>query len=379
MKAAPSPPETGRLHRIRAVPRQKQLHTPTVLIHTICVLDLNRRYSYCLCMSTHTAEQPENTAANAGDRILLVGPVNPAVAAALAGEFGALRLPEGSERRPFLKQYGEGIRVAVCSGRFGVDSELLGQLPNLEAIVNFGAGYDATDVAQAAERGIAISNTPDVLTECVADTALSLYLDVLRQTTAADRFVRRGEWESTPSYPLTARASGRRVGILGLGRIGKAIAARLEAFGCEIHYHNRRPVEGSGYAYHSSPADLAEAVEVLVIAAAGGADSAGLVDADVLSKLGSDGYLINIARGTVVDEPALISALTEGRLAGAGLDVFASEPHVPAELVDLENVVLLPHVGSGTRETRAAMAALTLENLRSYLRDATLVTPVELS
>jgi lactate dehydrogenase-like 2-hydroxyacid dehydrogenase len=326
-------------------------------------------------MTTYTAAQPESHPANSGKQILQVGPVNPAVAAALASEFGALQLPDGPERAEFLLRHADGVKVAVCSGRVGVDSDLMRRLPNLEAIVNFGVGYDATDVKQAKERGIAISNTPEVLTDCVADIALALYLDVLRQTTAADRFVRRGEWESTPSYPL-ARASGKKVGILGLGRIGRAIAKRLEAFDCEIHYHNRRPVEGCDFAYHASPAALAEAVEVLVIAAAGGPESARLVDADVLAKLGSDGYLVNIARGSVVDEQALVSALAEGRLAGAGLDVFASEPHVPAELTELENVVLLPHIGSGTHETRSDMAELTLKNLRSYLRDASLVTPV---
>lgn len=327
-------------------------------------------------MTTETQAQADNHAAISGEQILQVGPVNPTVAAALAEEFGALRLPEGAERPEFLQRHASGIRVAVCSGRFGVDTDLMRQLPNLEVIVNFGVGYDATDVAQADERGIPISNTPDVLTDCVADTALALYLDTLRRTSAADRFVRRGDWGSSPSYPLTTRASGKKVGILGLGRIGKAIAHRLEAFGCEIHYHNRRPVEGSGYTYKSSPAQLADAVDVLIIAAAGGPGTAGLVNAEVLAKLGSAGYLINIARGSVVDEQALVAALTEGHLAGAGLDVFAAEPHVPDELLDLDNVVLLPHVGSGTHETRADMAALALENLRSYLRDRTLVTPI---
>lgn len=362
--------------RNSASSRELTTHATGVSIHANCVLDRNGPFSYCRCMSIDTAEQSERPVAVDGERILQVGPVNPAVAAALAEEFGALRLPDGSDRSDFLAQRAEGIRIAVCSGRNGVDSELMSRLPNLEVVVNFGVGYDATDVAQAQERGIAISNTPDVLTDCVADTALALYLDVLRQTSAADRFVRRGDWQSSPSYPLTTRASGKKVGILGLGRIGKAIATRLEAFGCEVHYHNRRPVEGSGYTYHSSPSELAGAVEVLVIAAAGGPDSAGLVDAEVLAALGTEGYLINIARGSVVDEPALVSALTEGRLAGAGLDVFESEPQVPAELLELDNVVLLPHVGSGTRETRAAMADLTLQNLRSYIRDSTLVTPI---
>ncbi|MFD1213963.1 2-hydroxyacid dehydrogenase [Arthrobacter sp. GCM10027362] len=316
-------------------------------------------------------------AAATGHTILQVGPVNPDVQAALAGEFGALRLPETRpEREDFLHEHGGQVTVAVCSGRIGVDTELMRALPNLAAIVNFGVGYDSTDIAQAAERGIPVSNTPDVLTDCVADTALALYLDVLRRISAADRFVRRGDWEATGNFPLAVRASGKRVGILGLGRIGAAIARRLEGFGCELHYHNRRRIDGSPYAYHASARELAEAVEVLIVAAAGGPESAGLVDADVLTALGSEGYLVNIARGSVVDEPALVSALVEGRIAGAGLDVFAHEPYVPAQLLDLDSVVVLPHLGSGTAETRKDMARLTLENLRSFLRDGSLTTPV---
>ena len=329
---------------------------------------------------TNYAPAPAGTAnatATVGHTILQVGPVNPDVQAALTEEFGALRLPEiPEEREAFLDAHAGEIRVAVCSGRFGVGTELMRQLPQLRAVVNFGVGYDTTDVAQAAERGIRISNTPDVLTDCVADTALALYLDVLRRVSAADRYVRRGDWTAKGNFPLAVRASGKRVGILGLGRIGQAIAHRLEAFGCEIHYHNRRPIEGSAYAYQPSAAELAAAVDVLVVAAAGGPDSAGLVDARVLESLGPAGYLVNIARGSVIDEDALVEALVQGRLGGAGLDVFAHEPEVPAELLELDTVVLLPHLGSGTEETRQDMAALTLENLRSFLRDGTLSTPV---
>lgn len=312
-----------------------------------------------------------------GHTILQVGPVNPDVQAALTEEFGALRLPDApGEQEDFLDLHAGNIRVAVCSGRFGVGTELMRRLPQLRAVVNFGVGYDTTDVAQARERGILISNTPDVLTDCVADTALALYLDVLRRTSAADRYVRRGDWISKGNFPLAVRASGKRVGILGLGRIGRAIAQRLEAFGCEIHYHNRHRLEGSAYTYHASARELAEAVDVLVVAAAGGPESSGLVDADVLDALGSGGYLVNIARGSVIDEDALVSALAGGRLGGAGLDVFAHEPEVPAALLELDNVVLLPHLGSGTVETRQDMARLTLENLRSFLRDGTLATPI---
>ncbi|UYQ76987.1 2-hydroxyacid dehydrogenase [Glutamicibacter sp. JL.03c] len=311
-----------------------------------------------------------------GDQILRVGPVNPAVAAILNDEFQAAVLPGADDRDAWLEEHGAGIRVAVCSGKIGVDTKLLEKLPYLEAIVNFGVGYDATDVAQAKERGIPLSNTPDVLTDCVADTALGLYLDTLRRLSAAERFVRAGTWASGQNFPLATKASGRKVGILGLGRIGQAIADRLEGFGCEIHYHSRNPKQDVQYPYHASARDLAAATEVLIVAAAGGPDSAGLVNADVIEAVGPEGFIINIARGSVIDEPALIRALQEGTLAGAGLDVFANEPEVPAELLELDSVVLLPHLGSGTVETRADMTAVTIGNLRSFLKDRTLLTPI---
>lgn len=326
--------------------------------------------------SAASAAAAAPTAATA-QRILRVGPVNPQVAQALDEEFDALVLPsDPTERTAFLAEQAGGIRIAVCSGRVGVDTELMRSLPALEAIINFGVGYDATDVAQAAERGIPLSNTPDVLNDCVADTALALYLDTLRRVSAADRFVRAGRWAAGEGFPLTARASGRTVGIIGLGRIGTAIAQRLEAFGCRIHYHNRTERPESGYTYHRTARELAEAVDVLIVAAAGGPDSVGIVGAAELAALGPQGYLINIARGTVVDEDALLTAVTEGTIAGAGLDVYEREPQVPEALFGLENVVLLPHVGSGTRETRADMAELVLSNLRRYLADGTLLTPI---
>jgi lactate dehydrogenase-like 2-hydroxyacid dehydrogenase len=310
-------------------------------------------------------------------RVLRVGPVNPTVASALDAEFGALVLPsDPGEQEPFLDDHGDEIRIAVCSGRVGVDTELMRRLPALEGIVSFGVGYDSTDVEQAAERGIPVSNTPDVLNDCVADTAMALYLDTLRRISASDRFVRSGRWAAGEGFPLTARASGRTVGILGLGRIGSAIARRLEAFGCTIHYHNRRERPGSGYAYQPSVRELAEAVDVLIVAASGGPESVGLVGAAELRALGPQGHLVNIARGTVVDETALVAALSDGTIAGAGLDVYADEPQVPEALLELDNVVVLPHVGSGTHETRADMAELVLSNLRQLLRDGTLVTPI---
>jgi lactate dehydrogenase-like 2-hydroxyacid dehydrogenase len=203
-------------------------------------------------------------------------------------------------------------------------------------------------------------------------------IDVMRRFCAADRYVRAGRWAAEGTYPLTRQVSNSRVGIIGLGRIGSAIALRLSAFGCAIAYHNRRPVEGTRYEYVESAVELARTVDVLIVATSGGSGTQGLVNREVIEALGADGYLVNIARGSVVDEDALVSALTEGRLAGAGLDVFADEPNVPEALLSLDNVVLLPHVGSGTVETRAAMEELTLRNLDSFLRTGQLVTPVPL-
>lgn len=309
--------------------------------------------------------------------VLQVGPLMPTVEDAIVGDYGAARLPDSpTEREEFLRRHGESFEVAVTSGKVGVGTDLMLALPNLRAVVNFGVGYDTTDFVQAAERGIAVSNTPDVLNDCVADTAIALYLDVLRRTSAADRYLRRGNWLNAGNFPLATKASGKRVGILGLGRIGKAIARRLEGFDCIISYHSRREVAGVSYVYAGSPRELAAGCDVLIVAAAGGPESARLVDSDVIEAIGPNGYLVNIARGSVVDEEALVAALLDGRLAGAGLDVFADEPQVPEDLLSLDNVVLLPHLGSGTHETRAAMAELTLANLRSFMTTGSVLTAV---
>lgn len=306
--------------------------------------------------------------------VLQVGPLKPSLAQTLQDDYAAYVLPD--EPAEFLAEHGSEIRAVVTSGRTGVDAELMAALPNLGAVVNFGVGYDTTDVDAAAARGVGVSNTPDVLTDCVADTAVGLMIDTLRQFSASDRYVRAGRWPVDGNYPLTRQVSNTRVGIIGLGRIGSAIAKRLSAFGCTISYHNRHEVEGSPYTYVGSPVELAAGVDVLVVAAAGGAGTKKLVSSEVIDALGSRGYLINIARGSVVDEEALVSALADGRLAGAGLDVFADEPNVPQALLSMDNVVVLPHVASGTFETRAAMEELTLRNLNSFLESGQLVTPV---
>ena len=317
---------------------------------------------------------PGQTAATA---VLQVGPLKASLQDSLRSMYGAAVLPgDPAQRAGFLAEHAGHITVAVTSGRTGVDAELIAELPNLAAIVHFGVGYDTTDLDAAAARGIVASNTPDVLTDCVADTAVGLMIDTLRRFSASDRFVRAGSWSATNNYPLTRQVSHTRVGILGLGRIGGAIAHRLAAFGCHIWYHNRNQVPDSPFSYAPSAQELARQVDVLIVAAAGGAGTRHLVDAQTLAALGPQGYLINVARGSVVDEEALVAALANGRLAGAGLDVFADEPHVPEALLGLDNVVLLPHVGSGTVQTRAAMEGLTLANLDSFLTTGELVTPV---
>ncbi|OBG28762.1 2-hydroxyacid dehydrogenase [Mycobacterium sp. 852002-51057_SCH5723018] len=310
------------------------------------------------------------------DAVLRIGGLEPTFADELAARYEIPALPDGAQRARFLAEHAADIRVVVTSGHPGVDSETMTALPNLEAIVNSGAGVDAIDLEAAKRRGIGVSNTPDVLSDTVADTALGLILMTLRRFGAADRYVRDGRWARDGQFPYARDVSGLQVGILGLGRIGSAIATRLLGFDCAIAYHNRHRIDGSPYRYAESPVELAESVDVLVVATTGDHGTRKLVDRAVLEALGPDGYLINIARGSVVDEDALVESLAVGALAGAGLDVFVNEPNVPAELLDLDNVVLFPHIGSATARTRRAMALLAIRNLESFLDNGELVTPV---
>jgi lactate dehydrogenase-like 2-hydroxyacid dehydrogenase len=311
-------------------------------------------------------------------RVLQVGELESRLAETLAAKYDALVLPADGSRAEFLSAHAASVRAIVEAGSPGVDAALMNALPNLGAIIHYGAGYDTVDVDTARRLGIGVSNTPDVLTDTAADTAVGLMLATMRRFCAADRYVRSGRWPVDGPYPLTRDVSGSRVGILGLGRIGSAIARRLVAFDCVIAYHNRHPLPGSRYRYAPSPLELAKTVDVLVVATTGGTDNEKLVGREVLAALGPDGYVINIARGSVVDQDALIEMLASGRLAGAGLDVFAHEPYVPNQLRELDNVVVLPHVGSATARTRAAMSALVLRNLDAFLTNDTLATPVVL-
>jgi lactate dehydrogenase-like 2-hydroxyacid dehydrogenase len=315
---------------------------------------------------------PDSASPIASGSVAQAGPLLESLERTLQDEYSVVRLPDDVSTLDPLDA--AKVRAVVTSGRVGVPAALMAALPNLEIVTNFGVGYDTTDVAQAVARGIQVTNTPDVLTDCVADTALGLMLDVFRRFGASERFLRDGRWESG-GFPLTRRFSRSTVGVLGLGRIGQAIARRAAAFDATILYTTRRPVEGVQWEHVASAVELARRSDVLVIAVPGGAATVNLVDAEVIRALGPDGFLVNIARGSVVDEDALIAALEGGEIAGAGLDVFAHEPHVPERLIR-DDVTLLPHVGSGTHETRQDMGDLTLANLRAYLAGEPLPTPV---
>lgn len=271
---------------------------------------------------------------------------------------------------------GPGIRAAISGGN-GIDAATMDATPDLEMIALAVVGYDRVDLDHARARGIAVTNTPDVLTDDVADLAIGLMIAVARRLPRYDLYVRQGQWEREGLPPLTRRASGRKIGILGLGRIGQAIADRARPFASEIGYFSRTPRhEGADYRYFGDPVGLAAWADTMFVAVAGGSATAKLVDRRVIEALGSDGVLINIARGSVIDELEMVAALEDGRLGAAGLDVFADEPHVPDVLLALDNVVLLPHQGSATRETRSAMADLALANLAAYFAGKPLLTPI---
>ncbi|MGE0329527.1 MAG: 2-hydroxyacid dehydrogenase [Ramlibacter sp.] len=292
---------------------------------------------------------------------------------ALADRYDLHPLYNEADPAAFLREHGSEFTGLATSARFGADRALMQALPNLKVISSFGVGYDVFDLAYARERGIPIGYTPDVLNDCVADTAFGLLMDAARQFSAADRFVRRGEWLKG-GYPLTTRVSGKRLGIVGLGRIGRVVARRASGFDMDIRYHNRNKVADVPYAYEPTLVGLAGWADFLVVISAGGAATRHLVSADVLRALGPQGFLINVSRGSVVDEQALVKALQTGQIAGAGLDVYDDEPNVPPALFALDNVVLLPHVASGTHETRRAMADRVLDNFAAYFANG--VVPV---
>ena len=268
-------------------------------------------------------------------------------------------------------------RVRGMAAMTLVDAAFIDALPNLEIIANFGVGYDAVDARHAATKSVMVTNTPDVLTEEVADTAIGLLLNTVRELPKAEAWLRAGRWVKDGAYPLSrATLRGRSVGIFGMGRIGMAIARRLEAFGLPISYHNRRKVEGVAYAYHDTLAGLARSVDTLISVAPGGVATEKAVNMEVLSALGPDGVFVNIGRGSTVDQVALAQALKDGTIMAAGLDVFEDEPRVPDDLLSLGNACLLPHVGSASVHTRQAMADLVVDNLIGWFDAGKALTPV---
>lgn len=309
-------------------------------------------------------------------QILAVGPYSERDASALLAQFGKPPLASLAAINDLSDAERAEVTGLAYLGHYPLNGAVMDQLPNLAMIANFGVGFDAINIADATARGITVTNTPDVLNDDVADLAVALLIAEQRRMNAAEVWMRSGEWAKGPEYPIQRKMSGRKVGVLGLGRIGREIADRLVAFKCEIQYFSRSEKQTPGWVWHDDPVSLAAAVDDLVIAVVGGPDTVGIVSADVIAALGSDGVIVNIARGTVIDEEALIDALRNGRLRGAGLDVFLNEPKADPRFLTMENVTILPHVGSATHETRGAMGALQRSNLQAHLDGKPAVTPV---
>lgn len=311
---------------------------------------------------------------SAKTRILVPGTIRDRVLDRLKDDFDVVRIERAD---PGLLARSEAASIAGIAVSGGINAAMIEHLPALEVIASFGVGYDGIDVAAAGVRGIVVTNTPDVLNDEVADTAIGLLLNTVRRFPQAEAWLREGRWVREGAFPLTPLSlRGRKAGIYGLGRIGMAIAQRLKGFGIDIAYHTRRPKEGVPYTYHSSLLKLADAVDILIAIVPKTAETHRTIDADVLRALGPNGVLINVGRGWTVDEDALAAALKDGVIAAAGLDVFYDEPNVPQALLDLPNVSLLPHVASASVVTRDAMADLVADNLFSWFARGEALTPV---
>jgi len=316
----------------------------------------------------------------AGDKpdVLLIGQKKPVMVKGLEGKVTLHYLVDAKDQDAFIKSIADKVRaIAIAYTANKLDAAFMQKLPKLEQISSFGVGYDHIDAKWAGEHGIVVTNTPEVLNEEVADTALGLLLSTVREFPQADRYLRAGKWVSQGHYPLTkATLRNRTVGMVGMGRIGKAIAKRLEAFGVPVVYHSRNPQGGVKYKYYPKLIDMARDVDTLMVIVPGGAATANMINADVLNALGANGIIINMARGSVVDEQALIAALKNRTIYSAGLDVFAKEPHVPKELMEMDHIVMFPHLGSSTEVTRAAMDQLVVDNILAWLSGKPPLTPV---
>jgi hydroxypyruvate reductase len=311
--------------------------------------------------------------------ILNTGRLPPPLVRRLEARYDYLDLPATADPAVFLANHGSRVGAVVTSAAMGIDAATLAALPNVQVISSFGVGLDKLPLAAAAARGIAVGYTPDVLNDCVADLGFGLLLDVMRRITSADRFLRAGNWAAGQLPPLSRRVSGAKLGMVGFGRIGQTIARRASGFDMAVRYHTRRPVADTAVPHEPSLLALAQWCDVLMVIVSGGPATRHLINAEVLDALGPQGFLVNVARGSVVDEQALLLALQQGRIAGAGLDVFEAEPRVPHELLAMDQVVVQPHVASATHETRAAMAQRVWDNLDSFLTTGHLVSAAPLS
>jgi len=309
--------------------------------------------------------------------VLLIGAKKPVLVKGLEPKVTLHYLADAKDQDAFLKSIADKVRaIAIAYTANKLDAAFMQKLPKLEQISSFGVGYDHIDAKWAGEHGIIVTNTPEVLNEEVADTALGLLLCTVREFPQAERFLRAGKWPQG-HYPLTkATLRNRTVGMVGMGRIGKAIARRLEAFGVPVVYHSRSPQQGVSYKYYPKLIDMARDVDTLMVIVPGGSATANMINAEVFKALGPNGILINMARGSVVDEPALIAALKDRTIYSAGLDVFAKEPQVPKELLEMDNIVLFPHLGSSTEVTRAAMDQLVVDNILAWVAGKPPLTPV---
>ena len=309
--------------------------------------------------------------------VLLVGNAKPVIVAGLGPKVTLHKLIEAKDKEAFLKSIAGQVRaIAVAYTNERIGPQFMQRLPKLEIISSFGVGYDHIDAKWAGSHGIIVTNTPDVLNEEVADTALGLLLCTVREFPQAERYLRAGKWPDK-AYPLTqATLRDRTVGMVGMGRIGKAIARRLDAFGVPVVYHSRNPQPGVGYKHYPKLLDMARDVDTLMVIVPGGPSTQNMINKAVLEALGPRGILINMARGSVVDEPALIEALKQRKIYSAGLDVFAKEPQVPKELMAMQHIVLFPHLGSASVATRAAMDQLVVDNILVWAAGKPPLTPV---
>ncbi|MEX0590155.1 MAG: 2-hydroxyacid dehydrogenase [Xanthobacteraceae bacterium] len=307
--------------------------------------------------------------------LLQTGPVPPFVEEQLDDLFTVHRLHKAADREALLKEIAPRVSAIATFGAVPVDAALMQKLPKLEVVGNFGVGYDSVDAKWAGEHGIVVTNTPGVLDEEVADTTIGLLINTVRQLPQSERYLRAGRWLKKP-FPLSPTLRNRTVGIVGMGRIGQAIARRIEAMGLPIVYHSRNQAPGVAYRHYPKLIDMAREVDVLIAIVPGGGATKNMINREVLEALGPNGVFINVARGSVVDEQALIEALRTKKILSAGLDVFADEPRVPKELIEMDHVVLVPHVGSASVETRRAMGQLVVDNLKSWAAGKGPITPV---